>query len=298
MSVQGLHVFHALLAGREGCDAAPLYRREDGGEDVLEEHDHLGDHVLGSCSIAESCAGHRVGLGEAVHDDGSFLHAGEGRDGDEGLAGPVQFSVHFVGDAEDVVFDADLRQRLHVLVVSDAAGGVGREVDQHQLRLRGDGCADRFGVEHKAVFLEDLDPYRLAAQHDDHAVVRSVAGVGDDDFVTDVQRGFQCQQQSGGAADRDDHFVQAIAEASVRIGLGDGFSQGKNTGVGRVEGFASVQGFLHGVGDVLRRNEVGLAETEGQHVVVLVAHADELTDDRSRSVGTLFRHEISHSSSL
>ena len=298
VAIQGLHVLHALLAGGERCHAAPLNCGEYGGEHVLQQHDHLGDHVLGAGGITQSCTGHRVGLGETVDDDGSFLHAGEGSDGYEGLAGPVQLSVHFVGDAEDVVLDADLGQSLQIVVVRNAAGGVGGEVDQHQLGLRGDGCSDRFGIEHEAVFFEDLYPYGLAAQHDDHAVVCCVAGVGDDDFIADIQGRFQGQQQSGGAADGDDHFVQTVGQASFGVGLGDGFSQGENTGVGRIEGFASVQRFLHRVGDVLRRNEVGLAETEGQHVVVLVAHANEFTDDRSGSVGTLFRHEISHIASL
>ena len=80
---------------------------------------------------AETPAGHGVGLGEAVHDDGALLHAVDLCEADMAVGTVGQAVVDLIGEHHDVGLADDVRDRLKLVAVHDRAGRVVR-IGQHK----------------------------------------------------------------------------------------------------------------------------------------------------------------------
>src|SRR5437867_782180 len=89
------HLAHRHLIALQRGDARPLGERGGAGVGVDHEPGHMLGEGNGHDPIAHAPARHRIGLGEAVEDDGEVAHAGETRDRhelafvEEGLAALV-----------------------------------------------------------------------------------------------------------------------------------------------------------------------------------------------------------------
>ena len=226
------------------------------------------DDVGGADHPAHSPAGHRVGLGHAVEDDGLVGQLGHQLDDVRGLRVLVQqVLVDLIGDDPDAVLEGPLADRGQLLGRVDAARRVGRRAHEEDLRAR-----RARGLElldgHLVVLVgagEHLDGGR-AGELDDLGVRGPVRG-RQDRLVAGAQQRGECLEDGLLAAVGDDDVGGGDLVAGVAQGLfRDGLAQRREAGGGRVAVHRGVaRGLDGGLDNVVGRGEVGFAGAEADH---------------------------------
>ena len=234
-----------------------------------------GDQVGRTDQPAHPPAGHGVGLGHAVEDDGlvgRLRH--EGRQRRELVVVVDEVLVDLVGDDPEAVLDGPAADGLDLVGRVHRARGVrGRDEDQ---RL---GAIGAGGLQ-----LVDGDPEAgglVGGQHDRRPAgqrhrlgVGGPVGGGQQHLVARVHDRLDGLVVRLLAAVGDDDLAGADVVAGVPLGLvGDGLAQ---RGEARRRRVVVAGGVLHGgqggLDDVGRRREVGLAGAEADHVLTLGLH--------------------------
>ncbi len=145
------HAVHRFPRALQGGQCAVLGGRVDARRHVFLQLDHVADDAGGAQGIPHTPAGHGVGLGEGVDHNGPLPHPGQHGHA-EGLVAVIdQLPVDLVGDDPQIVAHDDARQPLQGLPSRDAAGRVGRRVDDHGLGLFGNGGLQRFRCKKEVV---------------------------------------------------------------------------------------------------------------------------------------------------
>ena len=226
------------------------------------------DDVGGADHPAHSPAGHRVGLGHAVEDDGLVGQLGHQLDDVRALSVLVQqVLVDLIRDDPDAVLECPLADRRQLGGGVDAARRVRRRAHEQHLRALG-ACGLQLLDAHLVVLVrarENLDGGR-AGELDDLGVGGPVRG-RQDRLVAGAQQGGERLEHGLLAAVGDDDVCGGDLVAGVAQGLGgDGFTQRGQAGGGRVAVHRGVARGLHGgLDNVVGRGEVGLAGTEADH---------------------------------
>ncbi len=125
------HRGDVAFAMLESLDSGVL-RHGVGAEDGVLVHLHHGIGQRGrSACIADAEARHGKGLGEPVQEDGSFAHPWKRGDGDVFCVVVGELRVDFVGQDDEVVFDAERGDAFELFARLSGSGGVTGEV-HHQ----------------------------------------------------------------------------------------------------------------------------------------------------------------------
>ena len=130
----------------------------------------------------------------------------------------------------------------------DFAAGVGGGVEEDGAGARGDGGAQRVGVE-RAIWLGQRDQDGLDAQGLERGDVVAVEGLEEQDFVAGVEQGHGGGVEAAGGAGGDQDFgLGVVGEAVVALLLGgDGVAQAGDAVEAGVDVVAVVDGLDGGV---------------------------------------------------
>ena len=231
---------------------------------------HAADQRLRAAGEADAPAGHRVGLGDAVHRQRALVqrrldlgHGGERETVVDDLL------VDVVGHRPDVrVAEEDLGERAQLVRRIGGTRRVRRRIEDQPLGPRADGRIERLRRDLEALLGGAVDEHGRAAGDLHHVRIGHPVGARNDDLVAVVDGGQHGVEQHLLAADADDDLVGAVVEAVVApelvahrllelgraVHLGVLRVAGANGGDGRV---------LHR----LRRVEVRFAGAEADDVV-------------------------------
>lgn len=129
-----------VLASHRGDIAFTVLESLDGGvlshgvgaENGVLVHLHhgIGQRCRSAC-VADAEARHREGFGEPVQEDGSFAHPWQGGDGDVFCVVVSELRVDFVGQDDEVVFDAERGDAFELFACLSGSGGITGKV-HHQ----------------------------------------------------------------------------------------------------------------------------------------------------------------------
>ncbi len=237
---------------------------------------HAGGEVTRHDAVAQAPAGHRVGLGESVHDNRAFLHAGQGGNRRRGQAVIDDARIDFIRHHPAVVLLGLLGDVLQILQRDDAAGGIARRVDDDEFGLLVDELVEGGEVEGKLVLLQQRNRHRDSARHLDHRLVGRKARIRVDDFVAMFDQRQGREKQVWLSAGADHHLVRReINSAPFAAIFGDGFAQGGHPRWGRVARLARADGFHARPTDVFKGRVIGLTDFE----------VDDLSSRRFELVG-------------
>ena len=226
------------------------------------------DDVGGADHPAHSPAGHRVGLGHAVEDNGLVGQLGHQLDDVRALRVLVQeVLVDLIRNDPDAVLEGPLADRGQLLGRVDAARRVGRRAHEQDLRARGARGLELLDG-HLVVLVgtrEYLDGGR-AGELDDLGVGGPVGG-RQDGFVAGTQQCGEGLEHGLLAAVGDDDVGGGDLVAGVAQGLFcDGLAQRRQAGGGRVAVHRGVaRGLDGGLDNVVGRGEIGFAGAEADH---------------------------------
>jgi len=239
---------------------------------------------LGCGEKADAPAGHRVRLGQAVHDDGVRLVL-PGKPGDAGELGSVvkELFVNVVAHDQHAFLDADVAERLDFIRGVHGAGGVARRVEDEQLGARRDGLAQLLRRDFEFGFVGGVENHRLGPGELGHLRVAQPIRRGDDHFVAGLAGGIDDVEAGMFAAAVDDDLAWLVLDAVVALELvGDSLAQFRDAAARRVLGEAVGQRLRGGVLDVLRRVEVRLTGAEADDILALGAQFLGLGRDGQR----------------
>ena len=242
--------------------------------------DGFGD-LLRRGSVAQTPAGHRIGLGEAVDGDGVIVDIlAQGSDADVLIAAIDQLLIDFVGQDDDAFTDGDVGQCGEFFAGIDGAGRVAGGVQDDHLRHRGHGVLELIRSELPAVFTLRFDDHRNATDDAHHFRVAGPVRSRNDHFITWIHAG-------------KDGIVAGVLGSAVHADLGgfilhlvvhqqlcsDGFTQFEDAGAFGIAGFACVKSFDSSGDDWCRSIEVWLTSSEVQHVNSLLLQRLRLAGD-------------------
>ena len=267
------HVVHFVLLIPQSHHGGGLSEGDGAGGVMLVEFVQDGDVLLRRRHIAQTPAGHGVGLGHAVHGEGVLLHAGEGGNAD--VLGSVidQPLIYLVGDDHQIVAQDDVGQPLQGLLRQHAAGGVVGGDDHNGPGLGGDLGLDLLQVQLIAVFLPQFVSDRDGVEHTGHVDVVQPHRVGDQNLVSLVQNGGQYGEHGLGQAGGYQNLGGLIVDAVLPLELlGDLLPQFHGAIVGGIEDVALVQAVDGGLLDVGGGVEIRAADFEVEYLFPLALH--------------------------
>ena len=265
----GAHMLDGALIAGKRLDACDLREAGGAGVGVGHQASDVRGEIRAHDAVAHAPAGHGVGLGEAVKNDGTFLHAGNGRDG-EMLAFKEQAAVNFIREHENVAVADDFGHLLDVFARHDAARGVLRRIENNELGVIGDQRGQLIHVEREVAFLAQLDGYGLAAHVVDHRLVDGETRIGIDNLIAFIDQRQDGVEHDGLSAGDNHHFIGRDRDAArAAYVIGNGLAQSGQAGGGTVMGPALVQrihGRFHHVG---WRVEIGLSDLQVNDALAL-----------------------------
>ena len=195
--------------------------------------------------------------------------------------------VDLVGDEVEVAAFGEPDERLQRSAGLHRAGRVRGRAEQHRLRARGDRGLHHRRVDGEPVLPAGRHPHRHPARERDARLVGDVAGLGDDHLVAGVEQHPQREVEPLGDAGGDQALVGPRVLGAVAGGQvgADQLAQLRQPRVGGVGGVPVLQRVDPGLAHPPRRDEVGLADAERDHVVPLGGDVEELPDPRRRAGG-------------
>ncbi len=236
---------------------------------------HGLDDLRRARGIPHAPARHGVGLGERVGDDGPRVHlVSQRRDADVLVVVIDQRLVGLVREEAEVPLHGQGGEALQLLPREGGTGGVGRGVEEQDLRPGRDQGLHQAAVDAEALLLprmgEDRDrPAELHLLREAHPVRGR-----DDHLVARVQERLEDVVEGMLAPAGDEDLVPGIAQAVVPLHLGHhGVLQLIDAASRGVLGEALPDGLDRGLLDVGRRVEVWLARAEADDVDAFGAHA-------------------------
>jgi hypothetical protein len=173
---------------------------------------------------------------------------------------------------------AHRRHRFEVGARGDAAGGVGRAVEQQQAGARGDRAFEQVRVDEEVRGV-GVEEHRPAAEEVDQVLVHHEVGIGDHHLVAVVDQRAQGQEQP--ARDPGGHqgllVVPHPAGEGLLLGLelGAQFGDALGLGVGVAVG---ADGGARGVLDLVGDREVGLADRQVDRVLERLGEVEDAAD--------------------
>ena len=177
------HSVYIVLRTGYGGQGCPLGK--GGGAGIGIDHEQLdtpGELRMHN-PVTNPPAGHGIGFGKAVQNDGAVLESRDCRDGIRLV--PVDQSVidlirqdHYVGS-----FPQNRGQLLYVPASHQPSRGVAGIVEDDQLCPGRDACPELFQIDPEIIFVQKRNRDRFAARKTDAGFIDGKTGVGIKDFI-------------------------------------------------------------------------------------------------------------------
>ena len=268
------HILHRLLGTGQGGRRGFLGDGTGGADAVAQiVADQLGD-VGGGGHIADAPAGHGIGLGDTVDQQGALLDLGaDGGQADKLLVVIDEVVIDLVGDHIQVILHTHLGDGLQLTAGVHHAGGVGGIVQDHALGFGGDGGSQLFRSDLEVLRLRGLHHHRHAAHHPDQFDVTHPVGSGQDHLVAGIHQRPQGRIDTGlGAAGHGD-LRRLIVHAAVLLQpLTYGLTQLHGACGGSVFGIVVLDRLDAGLFDVVGGGEIRLTGAEADHIQAISTH--------------------------
>ena len=251
-----------------------------GGGLTLHRHDPL-DHVGPGGGIADSPAGHGVGLGKAVHCDRPVLDLLRDGRHTEMLRSVIdQLLIDLVGHDEEIVRHSQRRQLSQALLTVYRPRGVVGGADDDGLGSGGDGLLDGVQIQ-LIVVLPHWDEHRCRTGQTDHFGIAYPAGDGQQHLITGARDHHHRTGDGLLGAHRRGHLVQRILYAVVLFQLlHDLLTQLQDPVAGGILGKVVRDGLHASYFDVVGGPKIGLPHVQGNNVLSLALQFRHLGDQR------------------
>ncbi len=269
--VQLTHLVGVLRGLPQRDDRGDLDRLEGAVVEVGLELREGGDDVGAAEREAHAPAGHRVGLGQAVELDGAVESSVGGQHRRRLVAVESDIRVGEVVDEDELALEGQVDEPLHQLRSRDRSGRVVRERDDHDPR-RGLRSVDRLLDPAHEVVRIDSRMHDRGAGEPRRDEVDGVGGARHDGAVASLEQHPHQVSEALLRTDRaDDVHVGVEGDAELaRIPLADGLTQVRQPAAG---GVPVIHRLGRSLGELvdrdLRRRDIGIAETEIDHVATL-----------------------------
>ena len=285
---------HRITAVAERLDGGLLAHDRGAHDAVLVHLEHAVDDGGGAAGVTDAEARHREGLRETVEEDRALAHARQRGDRDV-IAFEGELGVDLVGSDQQVLLDGELGDGLELGAIGGAAGRVGREVQDEQLAAGLPGGAQGGRIERELVGGDGADRDGLGVAERDARSVAHVAGLVVEDLVAGVERRAQEDIERLGDADGPEDLGLGIVFRTVITGdvARDLLAELLGAAVVRVGSATLLKRSDRGLADMIRRDEVRLADAERDRVLHLGDDGEEIADARLGQGRDMPRHETS-----
>ena len=227
-----------------------------------------------------------------MEEDRALAHPGQRGDGDV-VAFEREFGVDLVRSNQEVLLDGELGDGLELGTVGGAAGRVRREIQDEQLAARLPGGAEGGWIERELVGSHGANRDGFGVAERDARRVAHVAGLVVEHLVAGIQGRAEQDVEGFGDANGAENLGLGIILRAVVLGdiAGDLLAELLGAAVIRVGGAALLERSDRGFTDMVRRDEVGLADAQGHGVLHLGHDGEEVTDARFGQGRDMSRHE-------
>ena len=237
----------------------------------------------GSADIAHAKARHGIGLGEAVHGEGSFLHARQRcKAGMGAFIGEI--TVDFIGNHHQVMLLGKVGDFYQRLSVHDGAGGVIGVANKDSLGPGSHFLFQFFHSEFEFIFSPGRHQHRFAPGNGYAGRIGQVSRIRNKYFVFRIEEGGHDDADGLRNAYGHHDFIHRIIihMVSVMEKFCNFLAQREKTPVGRIGGFFPFQAFHAGINHLIRRRIVRFPYTQGNHVLHRAGQVKKFTNTGKR----------------
>ena len=229
------------------------------------------DPGFGPDAVAEAPAGHGVGLGPAVEQDGAVAQMLVGEQAGMGFAVEQQPGINLVaqdGDMGEALQPGG--ERIDLGLGRHAAGRVGRAVEDDQTGPAGNLFQHLAGAEGEIPLLFQRDRHRRGAGEADHRFVDREAGVGIEDLGARLAEHHEREEHGRLAARHDEHARRIDLDPAMAQDVRrHRFAQPGHAGRRGIAVMAVGERFRRRLDDMVRGFEIRLADAEIDDVAAL-----------------------------
>ena len=251
--------------------------------------------------VADAPAGHGIGLGDAVDEDGVLLDLlAKRRNACECSTVIDELIVNLVRDDVQIVLDADVRDCLERFLRIDSTGRIRGVIEDDGLGLVRDGRLELLRRELETLLLADVNNDRYAAKQTHHFIVADPVRGRHDHLIARVNQRSQRDIDHVLCTAGDDRLRRLILQTVIRLhAVANRLTQLNHTGCGRISRFSVADRAHTRIADAVGCGKIGLAGAKADNVLPFCFHllrqcADSQRRGRAHSCGNfgqwLHRH--------
>ena len=187
---------------------------------------HLMQNHIRCAGITETPSCHGIGLGKTVDKNRSLLHARQGCNGCMRIF-ISQFTVNFITDNENIMFDTELCNRLQIFFRHNGACRIVRERQYQNLCLWCNRSFQFFCCQFKFIFFLKRNDHRNSVCHNRTRQIRHITRLRNEHFISGVEHTAKSDIYCLASAYSDKCFMYCIVfymDLSLKI-ITDLFSQ-------------------------------------------------------------------------
>ena len=191
-----------------------------------------------------------------------------------------QLTVYFVGENDNVLLHADFGYLLKVRLSHDGSGRIVRERKHQKLGLVRNRGTKVLSCQTEFVLFLQADGNRNALRQNDTRLIGNVAGLRNDDLVARADHGTDGQVDCLAAADRYDGFLHRVIRKAVTAvqEVRNLLAKLRQTGVSGIVRPCFLERINALLADMVRRSEIGLADTEGDSILHVMNNVEKFTN--------------------
>src|SRR5581483_11976109 len=175
---------------------------------------NMGGQVRPHDSISHAPAGHGIGFGKSIEQDGATFEAVERHDGMV-LAFKKQAAINFVGQDHDFAVADGGGDVTNIALAQHTASGILGRVNDDELGAIVDEVGEFIHIQAKIHFFAQLDGNSLGADKVDHGFVDRESWIGIDDLVAGLNQRQNGEEDDGLAAGNNDHLFWTDGNAAA-----------------------------------------------------------------------------------
>ena len=149
---------------------------------------HLMQNHIRCAGITETPSCHGIGLGKTVDKNRSLLHSRQRCNGCMRIF-ISQFTVNFITDNENIMFDTELCNRLQIFFRHNGACRIVRERQYQNLCLWCNRSFQFFCCQFKFIFFLKINNHRHTIRQYNARLIRNITWLRNNDLFTGIEHG-------------------------------------------------------------------------------------------------------------